>query len=117
MKAMIAIVFSALLFGTACSGSSAPQPCQPPDYKNCGTHADGEGLTVQIRAGNRTCDGALVSGDVVVTSSSCLAGASLADVSVEVDGEVISAAELRSHREGDFAAIRVAHAFSVAGEE
>ena len=117
MKAMIAIAFSALLFGTACSGSSPPS-CQPPDYKNCkGVDSSGEGLTVQIRAGNRTCDGALVSGDVVVTSSSCRAGANLADVSVEVDGEVISAAELRSHREGNFAAIRVAHAFSAAGEE
>jgi hypothetical protein len=114
MKPTIVMLLSALLFGTACSGSSEPQPCQPPDYENChDVDSSGDGLAVQIRAGDRACDGALVSRDVVVTSSSCLAGATLADVSVEVGGEVISAAELRSHRDGDFAAIRVAHAFSV----
>ena len=118
MKATIVMMLSALLFGSACKGSGPkPEPqCEPPDYKNC-QEASGEGLAVQIHAGNRTCNGALVSSDVVVTSSSCLAGMKLADVSVEVDGEVSSAAELRTHGHGDFAAIRVARAFSGAGEE
>ena len=110
MKVTIAILLSALMFGTACSKKSS---CEPPDYKNCG---EGEALMVKVRAGDRTCDAALVSSDVVVTSASCLAGARLADVSVEVDGEVISAAELRSHGDGDFAAIRTAHAFSAVEE-
>ncbi len=68
-----------------------------------------------MHAGNRDCAATLVGPDVVVVSSRCVAGAGMAELSVEVEGEVLSAHEVVG--DADTLAIRVAHPFGAAAQE
>jgi hypothetical protein len=114
MKPTLLLVSLSLALVAGCSHKSSEPPptyCVPP--MECPSKPDG--LFVQVHAGDRDCDATLAGPDVVVASGHCLRGASLADVTVEVEGEVLSAREVS----GDLDAlrIRVAHEFAAADRE
>jgi hypothetical protein len=108
MKTTLLILSCALVLASACSKKCEPTPAN--NY--CGGGGD---QLVQVHAGDRDCDATLVAGDIVIASSQCVRSAKLADVSVEVEGEVLSAVEI--HGDADSLAIRVGHAFGAAGQE
>ncbi|HKA88094.1 MAG TPA: hypothetical protein VKE22_10525 [Haliangiales bacterium] len=113
MKMTLLLLALSAVLAAGCDGKKEPnpnpEPCtgKPECYKPAGDE-----LYVQVHAGGRECAATFVGPDVVVTSTRCIAGAGAGDISVEVEGEVLSAHELVG--DSDTTAIRVAHPFGAA---
>ena len=111
MKPTLIALALSLAALAGCSKSHTPPPDCPTSNPDC-SYTPTHGLFVAVHAGVRECAATLDGPDVVVAPAHCLRGAALADVSVEVEGETLSAVEVNG--EADALRVRVAHAFSAA---